>query len=109
MTPGEFARRRARIESERGLPNRVMGKGFRRKALRALVRRAGAIRVMPNGRDIGYRMPTGGVACAKQRFRLALAAESELCRIEHHASHEHIPVRAYVCDWCDGLHLTSRK
>jgi hypothetical protein len=108
MTPGEFARRRARIESEYGLPNRIVGKGFRRKALRALVKRAGAIRIVPNGREVGYRMREGGVACAKQRFRVAHAAESELFRIGRHASHAHIPVRVYVCDWCGGIHLTSR-
>jgi len=109
MTPGEFARRRGRIESERGLPNRIVGKDFRRKALRALVKRAGAIRIVPNSREVGYRLPTGGVACAKQRFRVANAAEIELQRINRHASHSHIPVRVYRCDWCGGIHLTSRK
>jgi hypothetical protein len=109
MTPGEFARRRGRIESERGLPFRFVGKRFRRKALRALVKRAGAIRIVPNGKEVGYRMPCGGVACTKQRFRIADAAEIELQRISRHASHSHIPVRVYGCDWCGGIHLTSRK
>jgi len=109
MTPGEFARRRARIENERGMPGRIVGKGFRRKALRALVKRAGAIRIVPNGRDVGYRLPSGGVACEKQRFPNYAAAWGELQRIGKHASHSHIPVRVYLCDWCGGHHLTSRQ
>lgn len=108
MRAGEFARRRARIESEMRPGFNRHGKGFRRKALRALVKRAGAAFIVPNGRRIGYRLPDGSVACEKQRFRTEDAANAELRRIAFHASHAYIPVRAYRCEWCDGFHLTSR-
>lgn len=108
MRAGEFARRRARIESERGLRFRPHSKHYRRKALRALVRRAGAALIIPHGREVGYRMPDGSVACIKHRFRTFEAADAELHRITRHAAHSYVPVRVYACDWCDGFHLTSK-
>ncbi len=108
MRAGEFARRRARIESDKGLKCRPHSPAFQRKALRALAKRAGAALIVPIGRRIGYRLPDGSVACAKQRYRTHEAADAELQRIAVHASRAYVPVRAYRCDWCGGFHLTSR-
>lgn len=108
MRAGEFARRRARIQCDRGDKLRPHGAGYQRKALRALVKRSGAALIVPNGRVVGYRMRDGSVACMKQRYRSETAAHAELSRIASHASHSYVPVRAYRCEWCDGWHLTSR-
>lgn len=108
MHAGEFARRRARIVSDKGGSRRLHGPRYRVKALRALVRRAGAALIIPHGRRVGYRLPDGSVACDKQRFRTERAALAELDRIHMHAAHAYVPVRAYLCNWCDGWHLTSR-
>lgn len=104
MKAGDFARRRARIECDKA-PH---GRGFQRKALRALVKRTGAALIVPNGKRVGYRLPDGSVACEKHRYRSRETADAELARIAVHASHAYIPVRAYRCEWCDGWHLTSR-
>lgn len=108
MMAGEFARRRARIESDRGEKCRPRGNDFSRRAMRALAKRAHAALIVPNGKRIGYRLPDGGVACDKQRFRSEGSANAELRRIGAQASHDYIPVRSYLCDWCGGWHLTSR-
>lgn len=108
MRAGEFARRRARIESEKGTATCRHGRSYRRKAMRALVKRAGAARIIPNGRRVGYRLPDGSVACDKQRFRTLEAAQTELARIAVHSAHAYVPVRAYLCPWCGGYHVTSR-
>ncbi len=89
--------------------NHRRGREFHRKALRALVKRSNASLIAPRGHVIGYRMPDGSVACIKQRFRSEEAASAELLRIARHASRSYIPVRAYLCDWCGGWHLTSRQ
>ena len=104
MQAGEFARRLARIEC-----SHRRGAGFRRKATRALGKRAGAAIIIPQGRRVGFRMTDGSVVCHKQRFRTTESAVAELERIAHHASHAYIPVRAYRCEWCGGWHLTSRN
>jgi len=108
MRASEFARRLARIEAGKGQPFRPHGAKHRRKATEALIRRANAALIVPGGRVIGYRLPDGSVACEKQRFRCRDTAEAELIRIRRDAAHSYIPVRAYLCDWCDGWHLTSR-
>jgi hypothetical protein len=104
MHAGEFARRLARINF-----TQRRGAEFRRRATRALVKRAGARLFSAHGREVGYRMQDGSFACHKQRFRRQEAAFAELERIGIHASHAYIPVRAYQCEWCGGWHLTSRN
>lgn len=108
MRASEFARRVARIDSDKGLKFRPHGRGYRRKAIRALLKRSGAALIVPNGRFVGYRMKDGSVVCVKQRFHTRASAEVELARIGRHASHDYVPVRAYCCEWCGGWHLTSR-
>lgn len=108
MKAGDFAMRLARIAQGMGDRNRNRGKGFSRKAERALAKRARAAMILPRGKFIGYRMPDGSVACMKERYRSAEAAEHELKRIAEHSGKGYIPVRAYRCDWCNGYHLTSR-
>ncbi len=102
---GDFARRLGRIEH-----NAAHGRSraYRRKAVRALVKRAGAALIVPRGRVVGYRLPDGGVACTKQRYRSQGAADAELARIGRHAQRAYVPVRTYLCEWCGGYHLTSR-
>lgn len=108
MRASEFARRRARIEADKGHAFRPHSPKHRRKALEALITRAGAALIVPGGRVIGYRLPDGSVACEKQRFPNEDAAGAELVRIRRDAAHSYIPVRAYACDWCSGWHLTSK-
>jgi len=103
MRASEFARRRARID------HRDHGDGNRsRKARRALLKRARAIRVIRHGRVVAYRMRDGSVACVKERFRSEATATHEIGRIAETSLHAYIPVRAYLCDLCSGWHLTSR-
>lgn len=108
MSAGEFARRRGLIEFDRGERYKPRGHAFKRKAVRALAKRAGAALLIPNGRRVGYRMPDGSVACEKQRYRDVCVALTELERIGRHASHAYVPIRAYQCEWCGGWHLTSK-
>lgn len=108
MKAGDFARRAAQIEHGDGWRNCNRGKGFRRKALRALAKRAGAALILPRGKFVGYRMPNGSVACLKERYRSAESADLVLCCVAMHSTHQHVPVRAYRCEWCGGYHLTSR-
>ena len=108
MTAGEFARRRGLIEFDRGDRHKARGRSFKRKALQALAKRAGAALMIPNGRRVGYRLPDGSVACEKQRFRDSTVALAELERISRHAVHAYVPVRAYHCEWCGGWHLTRK-
>lgn len=103
MRASEFARRAGRIESASG-----RGRRFRRRAMRALVKRAGAARIVPNGNRVGHRLPDGSVACLKKRYRTEAAAADELSRIRTHARGDYVPARAYECEWCGGWHLTSR-
>ena len=103
MKAAEFTRRRVRAENE------YRGKSRHYKsALRHLIQRAGAIIVVANNKVIGYRLPDGSVSCLKRRYLTIVDAELDLVRIKQKANHGHIPVRAYVCQWCHGIHLTSR-
>lgn len=103
MNASEFARKRAKIERRSG--NRP---AFLRKAMAHLEREADAVRVTVRGQMVGWAMTDGSVVCVKVRFRDEVAASGELGRIGRYARNEHVPVRAYRCDRCEGWHLTSQ-
>lgn len=102
MHATEFARCMARIERQIRGQRRVT-------AMRALRKRAHARPVYSHGRVIAYRMPDGSIACVKQRFVCESSALAMLASIRRTATNSHIPVRAYLCEWCGGWHLTSKE
>jgi hypothetical protein len=109
MNASELARRLARIRCDQGDEYRRRGKAFVRNATRAVVKRARAALIIPHGRQVGHRVPSGGVVCEKERYRTQQAADAELNRIQVHAANQYKPERAYRCPWCGGWHLTSKR
>lgn len=65
--------------------------------------------VIRNDRVIGYRLPDGKVVCLKHRYRDDEAARAALVGIWSRATHDHVPVRSYVCEFCAGVHLTHQR
>lgn len=103
MHASEFARKRAKIERRAG--NRS---AFLRKAIEHLVREADAVAIVARGAVVGWQMTDGSVVCIKVRYRDSEAASAELQRVARYARNQHVPVRAYRCQWCGGFHLTSQ-
>lgn len=104
MNAGEFARRRARIDHEHG-----RRKGYARKALASLVREAGAVAIVIEGRVAGWKLPNGQTVCKKRRYRTELDAQLALVAIKGHPLTPRIPGRVYRCGFCMGWHLTSQR
>lgn len=105
MNAGQFAKRRARIEHDAW----HRGQRFASKALAALVREAGAIRIVIFGRQTGWRLPGGQIVCLKHRFPSELDAQTALVGIQECPRTRKIPGRAYQCPHCNGWHLTSQN
>lgn len=103
MHASEFQRKRAKLERRSG--NRS---AFFRKAMAHLLREAQATEIRAAGKVVGWRMKDGTVVCIKQRHRDWVEAALALETITQHANARHVPVRAYLCPWCDGFHLTSQ-
>lgn len=104
MNAGEFARRRARIEGEHG-----RRRGYASRALKALIREAGAAIIIRNGKVVGWRMPNGQEVCKKRRYRTEPEAMLELANVRRDPKTPHIPCRVYLCPHCSGWHLTSQR
>lgn len=105
MNAGQFAKRRALIDLE----EHRRGKGYRSKALAALMREAGAEAISRGGKVVGWKLPNQQVACKKERHASVLNA---MIALESALSADHSrkrPVRYYHCEHCDGWHLTSQK
>lgn len=103
MNAGEFAKRRALIERERG-----RGKHYSVKAMNALVREAKAVVVFSSGRLVAWRLPNGQVVCRKRRYSNQVDAEVALAILVRHSSAKKVPCLVYLCDYCRGWHLTSQ-
>lgn len=104
MNAAEFARRRAKIER-----NAAGRRRYRERAMRHLVREARAALVIIENKFVGYRLPNGQLVCAKERYRTDEQAHQAMERIASRNMDGHrVPVRAYVCPWCSGWHLTSQ-
>ncbi len=104
MNAAEFSRRRGRIESRNRLsPRRA------RTEMSHLVRDARAIIVVIRRRVVGYRMQSGEFVCVKHRFRdeAHAVAAIDVIRATNTMCHR-APTRAYLCNWCNGWHLTSQ-
>lgn len=103
MTAAEFARQRARIERHANGRRK-----YHERAMRHLVRDAGAALVIMDRKIVGYRLPNGQLVCVKERFYSEHQAQKALQRIEARQQVGRVPVRAYACDHCGGWHLTSQ-
>lgn len=103
MNAGEFAKRRALIDRERG-----RGKQYAARALNALIREAKAVAVFASGRLVAWRLPNGQIVCRKRRYAEQLGAELALSILVRHSSAKKVPCRVYMCDYCRGWHLTSQ-
>lgn len=105
MSPREFERRRARIESA---PKR--GSSWRKRALQKIVRESGAEVVIAARKVIAYKMASGEFVCKKQRFKTEPDAIAVLGMIANeHQPRLNQPIRAYPCYCCKGWHLTSER
>lgn len=103
MNAGQFVTRMARIENE---PRR--SRQYKRRALKALMREAGAERIFNGDKLTGWRLPNGQTVCSKWRYRSEDAAASALATIQANPLTERIPQRYYPCPFCRGWHLTSQ-
>lgn len=103
MNAGQFARRLAMIEHQRG-----RSRDYKRKAVRSLVREAGAILMLSGGKLAGWRLPNGQVVCKKRRYRTQDEAALELLLVQANPLTSKVPQRCYPCPLCKGWHLTSQ-
>lgn len=103
VNAGEFAKRRALIEHEDG-----RRRGYKRKALKSLVKEAKAARVFIGDKMVGWRLPNGQTVCLKRRYPSSDAAADALAAIADCPRTKVIPWRAYECPFCKGWHLTHQ-
>lgn len=103
MTPTEFAKRRARIDTS------DKSQRWKNRAMAALVREAKAIAVANARHIIGWQMIGGQVVCMKHRYKNRETAEHYLSMIRATVwVSESQPQRSYHCTLCNGWHLTSK-
>lgn len=103
MNAGQFAKRRARLEQETG-----RRKGYAGKALKALIREAGAVTIVRTGKAVAWRMRSGQVVCRKRRYDSEEQAQDALEAVQRDPRTPKIPGRLYSCPFCHGYHLTSQ-
>lgn len=104
MNAATFARKRARIERQ------AAGRAsYRERAMRHLVREAGAALVIIERKFVGYRLPNGEMVCVKERYYTSEQADAALQRIVARSHAPRVPVRVYYCEHCYGYHLTSQR
>ena len=103
MNAGQFARRLAYIEHQH-----KRSRDYKRKAVRSLVREAGAIPMARSGKLTGWRLPNGQIVCKKRRYKSHDEAALELLIIQARPWTKKVPTRAYHCNLCHGWHLTSQ-
>lgn len=103
MNAGEFAKRRALIENEQG-----RRKGYKAKAMNALIREARAVCLTIGQKVVGWRLPNGQTVCMKRRYPSDQAAIEALKAIAACPRTAIIPWRSYQCPFCKGWHLTHQ-
>lgn len=104
MNAGQFGKRLALIEHQHG-----RSRDYRRKALKSLLREAGAAIIIIEGKVTGWRMQNGQVVCKKRRYHTEDEALALLASVHSNPLTRKVPTRCYECPHCHGWHLTSQS
>lgn len=104
MKAATFIREKALIEKGRGRTA-----SWRKKALAALMREAGAQLAVVDGQVIGHRLASGQIVCTRVRFKTWEAAQDQLEQIALTDGTHVKPNWWHPCPHCRGWHLAVRK
>ncbi len=107
MNAGKFIKLREMVEHRhyKGRSTR-----WRKRALAAIEREAGAVPRHSGGRLLGHVLEGGETVCVKQRYKTEHRAASALNQIAREPANGRTkPIRSYLCAHCGGWHLTSER